>query len=75
MRIAVNTISTKKVSGGGFQIAYNFLMETLKHHDDVEWYYITSSDVDEIVNAKMDKNETKYPANKAKGKADKYNKL
>lgn len=32
-------------------------------------------DVDEIVNAKMDKNEAKYPVSKAKGKADKYNKL
>ena len=32
-------------------------------------------DEDEIVNAKMDKNEAKYPVNKAKGKADKYNKL
>ena len=32
-------------------------------------------DVDEIVNAKMDKNEKKYPIEKAKGKADKYNKL
>ena len=32
-------------------------------------------DVDDIVNAKMDKNEAKYPVEKAKGKADKYNKL
>lgn len=32
-------------------------------------------DVDEIVNAKMDQNEAKYPVNKAKGKATKYNKL
>ena len=32
-------------------------------------------DADEIVNAKMDKNEAKYPVSKAKGKADKYNKL
>ena len=32
-------------------------------------------DVDEIVNAKMDKNEAKYPVSKAKGRADKYNKL
>ena len=32
-------------------------------------------DVDEIVNAKMDKNEAKYPVDKAKGKANKYNKL
>ena len=32
-------------------------------------------DVDEIINAKMNKNEAKYPIDKAKGKADKYNKL
>ncbi len=32
-------------------------------------------DEDEIVNSKMSKNESKYPVNKAKGKADKYNKL
>lgn len=49
MRIAVNTISTKKGAGGAYQIAYNFLMETLKHQDDVDWLYITSADVDELV--------------------------
>ena len=32
-------------------------------------------DEDEIVNAKMAKNEAKYPIDKAKGKANKYNKL
>ena len=32
-------------------------------------------DEDEIVNAKMSKNEAKYPVEKAKGKADKYDKL
>lgn len=32
-------------------------------------------DVDEIVNSKMDKNETKYPVEKARGNAVKYNKL
>ena len=32
-------------------------------------------DEDEIVNSKMEQNERKYPVNKAKGKADKYNKL
>ena len=31
-------------------------------------------DADEIVNAKMTKNEAKYPVDKAKGKADKYTK-
>lgn len=32
-------------------------------------------DEDDIINAKMEQNEKKYPVNKAKGKADKYNKL
>ena len=32
-------------------------------------------DEDEIVNAKMEQNEKKYPVEKAKGKANKYNKL
>lgn len=32
-------------------------------------------DEDEIINDKMSKNETKYPVEKARGKADKYNKL
>ena len=34
-----------------------------------------SLDEDEIVNAKMDQNEAKYPVDRAKGKADKYDKL
>ncbi len=32
-------------------------------------------DEDEIVNAKMEQNEQKYPVSKSKGKADKYTKL
>ena len=32
-------------------------------------------DEDEIVNAKMSMNEIKYPVEKARGKADKYDKL
>ena len=32
-------------------------------------------DEDEIVNAKMDQNEAKYPVEKAKGRADKYTKI
>ena len=32
-------------------------------------------DEDEIVNAKMTKNEEKYPVEKAKGRADKYDQL
>ena len=34
-----------------------------------------SEDIDELVNRKMDKNEAKYPVEKAKGTAKKYNKL
>ncbi|MDE7178235.1 MAG: nucleotide pyrophosphohydrolase [Lachnospiraceae bacterium] len=32
-------------------------------------------DADEIVNSKMDKNEVKYPVEKARGNATKYNEL
>ena len=32
-------------------------------------------DADEIINMKMEQNEAKYPAEKAKGRADKYDKL
>lgn len=32
-------------------------------------------DPDEIINAKMEKNEKKYPVEKAKGKSTKYDKL
>ena len=32
-------------------------------------------DEDEIVNAKMEQNEQKYPVDKSKGKSNKYNKL
>lgn len=32
-------------------------------------------DEDEIVNAKMDQNEKKYPVDKAKGKSEKYDRL
>ena len=32
-------------------------------------------DEDEIVNSKMDKNEVKYPVDKAKGNSLKYNEL
>ena len=32
-------------------------------------------DADEIINMKMDQNETKYPVEKAKGNAAKYDKL
>ena len=36
---------------------------------------VINVDVIDIINAKMDKTEKKYPVNKAKGVATKYNKL
>ena len=36
---------------------------------------VLNVDVIDIVNEKMDKNEKKYPVDKAKGKSTKYNKL
>ncbi len=36
---------------------------------------VLNVDVIDIVNAKMDKTEKKYPVNKAKGVSTKYNKL
>lgn len=48
MRILVNAVSTKKISGGAFQISQNFLLKTLEHRD-VEWYYITSQDLDDVI--------------------------
>lgn len=52
MKILVNTVSTKKHSGGAYQIAYNFLMKTLEHQE-VEWIYVVSSDLDEILPVPM----------------------
>lgn len=48
MRILLNTVSTKKHSGGAYQIAYNFLIKTLEHQE-VEWVYVVSKDLDEIM--------------------------
>lgn len=52
MKILINTISTKKNAGGAFQISQNFLLKTLEHLD-VEWYYLTSTDVDDVIGNKF----------------------
>lgn len=52
MKILINTISTKKHSGGAFQISQNFMLKTLEH-SDVEWYHITSQDVDDAIGEKF----------------------
>ena len=54
MKIVINTISTKKVTGGAFQIACNFIAKSLAEPvSDIDWYYLTSEDVDEFVHDKF----------------------
>lgn len=48
MKILINTISTKKHAGGAFQISQNFMLKSLEH-SDVEWFHITSQDVDDAI--------------------------
>ena len=50
MKIVVNTISTKKIAGGAYQIAQNFLLKSLKHRE-IDWYYIVSQDIDDAIGA------------------------
>ena len=52
MKVLINTISTKKHAGGAFQIAQNFILRSLED-TDVDWYYITSQDVDDAVGYKF----------------------
>lgn len=59
MKILVNTISTKKHSGGAYQIAYNFLMKTMEHQE-VEWVYVVSKDLDEIMPEPLKAKENYY---------------
>lgn len=50
MKIVINTISTKKYSGGAYQIASNFLLAALRYREkDVELFYLTSTDLDEKI--------------------------
>lgn len=48
MRVLINTVSTKKHSGGAYQIAFNFISKSLEHNE-VEWIYVVSTDLDEIL--------------------------
>jgi len=59
MRILINTVSTKKKSGGAFQIAYNFLMNTTKH-SEIEWSYVTSEDLDAILGDEIKQQSNYY---------------
>ena len=58
MRVLINSISTKKHSGGAYQIAYNFISKTLGH-PEIEWIYVISKDLDEILPDEV-KSKQKY---------------
>ena len=51
MKILINALTAKKQSGGGFQIAANFIISTLLCKD-VEWLYLVSKDIDEVISRK-----------------------
>ena len=59
MRVLLNTISTKTHSGGAYQIAYNFLNETLRH-PDIDWIYVTSYDLDMSLPEEIKKRQNYY---------------
>lgn len=59
MLILINTISTKKHSGGAYQIAYNFIVKSLEHKE-VDWIYVVSKDLDEILPEPMKEAENYY---------------
>lgn len=48
MKILVNALTAKRKSGGGFQIAVNFIKATLSR-TDVDWLYFVSEDVDAAI--------------------------
>ena len=52
--------------------------QIIKFRDDRECILMADAcglDLDEIVQAKIEKNNEKYPVEKSKGKSDKYDKL
>lgn len=46
-KIIINALIAKKGAGGGFQIALNFIKETLTSDHNVEWFYFVSEDLNE----------------------------
>ena len=53
MKILINTISTKKHSGGAFQISQNYMLRTLEDKE-IDWYYVTSQDLDDSIGGKFE---------------------
>jgi len=62
MKIIINTLTTKRKTGGAFQIAYNFLLESLSGNvNGIEWFYFTSQDLDSAIGDKfVEKRDKSY---------------
>lgn len=62
MIILINALSTKRHAGGAYQIAYNFILETVAH-PEFDWYYVVSADLDEALpdRIKIDSHYYSFP--------------
>ena len=66
----------RRIMDGGQEERDLYLTGEYVSRDEITTHeYINSLDEDEIVNAKMTKNEAKYPVEKARGRSDKYDLL
>ena len=54
IRVLINAITTKKNAGGAFQIAYNFVQKTIEHQD-IDWIYVISEDLNAILGNEIKK--------------------
>lgn len=54
MKILVNALTAKKNAGGAFQIAQNFLNQTIKEKK-IEWFYFVSKDLDDVLDPFFDR--------------------
>lgn len=63
MKILINAVCAKKYSGGGFQIALNFVSTALKDTDkNVDWYFLISDHVAEALSLRSNDNIYVLPA-------------
>jgi len=63
MKILINAVCAKKYAGGGFQIALNFVRMALKDTDkSVEWYFIISDHIAEVLKLENSFNIFIFPA-------------
>ena len=54
VRLILNAVSAKNYSGGVFQIAVNFFVESLAYEDDeIEWYYFASEELDAVIGDRL----------------------